>query len=150
MNAMIDKHVLKDRNNSWIKFIKRLPPGSKKFWNLTKAMKREIVKTESLNVDGAEVYNSNEKANIIANVFENSHQTTINMTSKVETKVMDHMQWLSSQNIPNSINLSTIEEIKQFTRKLKNYKAPGIDGIKPILLKNMPETFFSSITNGGV
>ena len=64
------------------------------------------------------------------------------MTSKTESKVMGHTQWLNSQIIPNNINLTTKEEVEVVTKYLKNCKAHGIDGTKVIVYKNMPETFY--------
>lgn len=84
MDRLIDYHVLNDRNNSWDKFLLSLPPGQKKFWLLAKAMRGAKAKVGVLTRDGAEVHNNLEKANIIAQAFEDVHQITSNIPSNQE------------------------------------------------------------------
>ena len=43
-------------------------------------------------------------------------------------------------------NLTSVEEVKFFIGTLKNSKAPGLDGINSIILKNMTNTFYTLIT----
>jgi superfamily II DNA/RNA helicase len=41
----------------------------------------------------------------------------------------------------------TTDEVESIISQLKNTKAPGPDEIRPILLKNLPETGFQALTN---
>lgn len=90
LTILINSHVSKDRNNSWYRFIRGLPPGGKKFWKLTRAIKGTKKHVEKLTVDGAITYNDGNKANIIADVFENHHNSTTNLTSTVDHAVRKH------------------------------------------------------------
>lgn len=148
LTILINYNINNDRNNSWYQFLQKLPTGNKKFWKLAKTMKGSKAFMRSLAIDGVEVHNNKEKANIIAEVFENFHKTTYNLTSPVEHKVAKHIEWLELQTIPASAEqeLTTPEEVKFFINTLKNSKAPGLDGINSIMLKKMTATFFKVIT----
>lgn len=103
LRIFIDHNVLRDRNNSWSKFIRELPPGNKKFWRLTKAIRGNNVRLERLTVDGVDVYDNNVQANIIADVFEANHRSTINNSSTMDRKVNSYKNWISRQVISNDI-----------------------------------------------
>lgn len=82
-----------------------------------------------------------------ADVFESAHQATANCSSSMDNKINKHTEWLTSdENHTNVIPLCSDEEIKCEIFNLKNKKAAGLDGIKPIVLKKMPDIFFTTIT----
>lgn len=148
LNILINYHVANDRNDNWNKFIQRLPPGNKKFWQLNRVIRGNKSGVGVLAIDGAEVHNNERKANIIADVFERSHQITDNLPSSADRMVSKHTHWLDLQPIPESVTdvMTTAEEVKFFINKQRNKKAPGIDGIKPIILKKMSNEFVSIVT----
>lgn len=149
LDQLIEYHVQNDRNISWYKFLRSLPPGKKKFWLLTKAMRGAKPRIEVLTQDGADVYNNFEKANIIAEVFEDSHKISTNTISGNEEGVIRHVEWLDRQITPQRGDHEpiSIDEVKRHVKNLKNAKAPGLDGIKPIVLKKMPDSLFKIVTN---
>lgn len=148
LNLLIKYHVLNDRNNSWSKFIHRLPIGKKKFWLLSKAIKGKRAPVGTLHVDGADIYDSEIKANTIAQTFENFHGTTHSIISPNERKVIKFCEWLDNTCLQENIDdvLTSVDEVRFYVNQLKNSKAPGIDGIKPIVLKNMPNSIFIIIS----
>lgn len=81
LNNMINIHVSNDRNKNWNVFLKSLPAGNK-MWKINKAIRGRTSTFESLTIDGVDVYDNKTKAKAIADVFENSHQITLNMLSK--------------------------------------------------------------------
>lgn len=147
LSKLISWHTCQDRNNSWNNFLQGLPPGRKKFWAITKAIKGKKCSVGNLKSNGTDVLCNTDKANLIADSFENAHKTTLSSHSSVEGKVEKHIQWLNSQRIPNTANeaLTTSNEIKLIVSQLKNNKAAGVDGIKAIFLKKMPEIFFHKL-----
>ncbi|XP_065369085.1 uncharacterized protein LOC135961480 [Calliphora vicina] len=98
LRSLIDFHINRDRNENWSTFIKKLPTGSKQFWKLTKTFKCKRFEIPSLKLNGHE-YNTNEdKANIIADVFEQSHKITLNNHTTMDKKVQRHTQSLYHNN----------------------------------------------------
>ena len=45
-----------------------------------------------------------------------------------------------------SCNYKIVDEVRFYVNQLKNSEAPAIDGIKPIVLKNMPNSIFNIIS----
>lgn len=70
------------------------------------------------------------------------------MPSTADRVVQKHIDWLDKKTIPDSVinELTSVNEVKFFANSLKNSKAPGIDGIKPILLKRLSDVFYSTLT----
>lgn len=149
LNILISTHVSNDRNFYWNNFLEKLPAGNKKFWMLNRAMRGNKTGVGSLLINGVEVDNNKTKANAIADVFESSHQLTLNKPSSADRMVLKHIKWLDSQPILNiaTHELTTVDEVKFYVNSQKNSKAPGIDGIKPIILKKMSDTFFDTLTS---
>ena len=78
-----------------------------------------------------------EKANAIADVFENSHKITLNSSSPLGLIVKKYIQSLRNISINDSqVTLTNVNEVKSFVFTLKNNKAPGLDGINSLTLKN--------------
>ena len=100
-----------------------------------------------MTIDGAKVYDSKEKSNIIAEVFERVHSTTTNVTSSLEHRVMKHTHWLDRQTVQHSDQWYKIskDEVKYYIKTLKNSEAPGIDGINAITPKNIFDNFIALI-----
>ena len=92
--------------------------------------------------------NSKEMCDLIDEVCENFHKTTYNLPSIKDNVVLKHKSWLKDQHssINPTSNLTDVNEVKFFVKSLKNNKAPGLDAISPIILKNMTNTFFVVIT----
>lgn len=146
LNILINQNVSKDRNKNWNDFLQKLPTGKKKFWKIAKAIKGKREAVSQLIVNGAEVHDNVSKANHIADVFENSHQITYDVVSTADRYVNKHIEWLDSQQISNITDeLTNKEEIQFYVKSMQNKKAPGKDGIKPIILKKMPDVFFKFI-----
>lgn len=148
LNSLISYHLNKDRNESWTRFISKLPSGSKKFWKLTKALKGKNSGFTDLKVNDAILKSGGEKANAIADVFGVSHTITVNDYSPLEADVSDYVNCLDINPPPSGSNTENtdISEVKEYIRLLKNNKAPGLDGINSIILKNMPELFYEILS----
>lgn len=149
LNNLINFHLNKDRNEKWSKFISNLPTGSKKFWKISKAIKGNRTSLADLTINGEILKTNDTKANAIADVFEKSHTLTLNYTSPLDRRVNRYIQNLNNNNDNNVDHniLTNIEEIKAYVFLLKNKKAPGLDGINSIILKNMPDLIFEVLAS---
>lgn len=141
LNKLIGLHINNSRNIQWSTFLYKLPIGSKQFWRITKRFKGKNKKKGSLIVNNREISNNLEKANILADYFAESHLTTLNSRSSMETKVDSVVSSVELDNDRNN-DLSTftnLEEIIFIISELKNSKAPGVDNISNTLLKKLPK-----------
>ena len=143
LTLFIDYHIKYDRNNSWSNFLRKFPAGNKKFRKITKAVKGKQTRLHSSTIDDAKVYDSKEKSNIIPEVSKKVHSTTTNLTSSLDHRVMKHIHWLDRQKVQhsNQWNKTSKDEVKYYTKTLKNSKAPDNDGINAIILKNISANF---------
>lgn len=147
ISQLIDENVSNDVNNNWNTFLSKLPAGSKNFWRVSRAMRCKITAVETLTVDGVDMERADIKANVIADTFERAHKITHSDHSAADRKVVQHVQWLNSQSITiEPYDLTTAEEVKFHTISLKNKKSPGLDGIKPLIIKRMSDNFFVLLT----
>lgn len=147
ISRLIDFHLDNDRNVAWSKFISNLPPGSKKFWKMSKIIKGKHTSIPSLKVNGVEVSSSENKADTIADVFERAHNITLHNHSSMDSKVSQVVRNVECANVGrlNSESLTSALELAEICSNLKNNKAPGIDNIHNTVLKNMSPSFFEAL-----
>lgn len=109
-------------------------------WQLTKRIKgKSDNNATKIKISGRQSIDDNDRANCIANISEKSHQITSDFKHANDTEVKSTV---SAFNVFSRLNcqLPQIEfaEVQQIIRALKPFKAPGIDAIQTILLKNLP------------
>lgn len=81
-----------------------------------------------------------EKANVLAEHYKDVHCMTLNMSELTVGLVNTNVQELLKTSISNDeIALSSRGEIVKAIRSVKSKKAPGLDGIQNIVLKNLPK-----------
>lgn len=150
LNKLIEINVNKDRNENWNKFLSQLPIGSKRFWRITKAFRgKKGNKMCSLKQNDQNFDLDTDKTRLIADQFEKAHKITSNMKHSVEKKVVKLNREIDLEeiDISDSENLITVEEIKQQVMRLKNNKAPGLDGILNLFMKKLPEIGYIFLKN---
>lgn len=138
---MIDNAVSSDRNSNFTQMLSNLKTGDKKFWRVTKAIRGKHSKSIGLlRENDKDLFTNDEKVDAIANTFEKSHALTANYKHSIDTKVDRFNKKLSENDQLNldASTYSTPNEIKAIIKKLKPFKAPGLDGIQNILLKKLP------------
>lgn len=139
-NKLIDKAVNEDRNENWSQMLSNLPTGDKKFWRITKAIRgKHSNKIGQLRDGDKDLFTNDEKVNSIANTFEKSHTLTSNFKHSIDIKVKRFNKQMTNDEQPNldASTYTTPSEIKAIIKKLKAFKAPGLDGIQNILLKKL-------------
>ncbi|KAH0563567.1 hypothetical protein KQX54_002331 [Cotesia glomerata] len=99
----------------------------------------EFTPVLTLQKDNVEAVTDEQKANLIASRFEEVHKIdTINNTSE-QNKITESVEeYLSSTNSDDWANFRTSpKELWEIIRKLLSKKAPGLDNIQNIVLKNL-------------
>ena len=140
LNKLIAQNINNEKNAQWSKFLSTIPVGNRKFWKITKKIRGGNKPMKNLVVDNTEIFCNKKKANIIADQFERAHLLTARFPSSMENKANYIFNTLDGDTSSNSDapSLTSLDEIKFFISCLKNSKAPGIDQINNILLKNLP------------
>lgn len=139
LNKLITFHINNDRNRQFQNMLSKLPSGNKKFWRLTKFVKGGNKSIGTLEIDNCPIIDNTEKANAIAEHFSNAHLTTVNMKGPIDDKVNSLINRIN--NIEAVVDtLINREELEFHIGKLRNNKAPGLDGIRSIVLKKLPGT----------
>lgn len=139
-NKTIKINISELKNKHWNTFLASLDKGSKPFWNLCRVMKKKKTKMPALNFNGTLISNNKEKAIKLAEYFVNQNSLTSNFSDITTKNIVQHSIYslspLPSGQIPN-ISLSDIISV---SKNLKIRKAPGIDHIPNIVLKNLSKS----------
>lgn len=138
LNKLISIHIINDRNEQWANMLSKLPVGNKKFWKLSKFIKGKNKPIGSLEVNNCLITDNSEKVNAIADHFCNAHLTTVHLNGPIDKKVNTFYRSLDQNTIDVADALTNRNELEFFIKKLKNNKAPGLDGIHNIVLKKLP------------
>lgn len=137
----INKKISKFNNNNWHEKLSKLEVKNNFLWKMAKA----ISNTQSNLIPALcdkndKVTEDIEKANLIAKHYESVHRMTHDMSNAETTKLANtNVQELL--NLPinsDEIVLSSPGEVFNAIRNVKPRKAPGLDGIQNIVLKNLP------------
>lgn len=148
-NREISICVNKDRNGAWTHTLKKLSTTSKKFWHLCKTIKGKYAGTvNELRSDGHIAFTNKERANALANAFERAHTLTTGVVSPKENPVNRTIDQLerSAITVPFGAEI-TLDELQTLIKRLRNKKAPGIDGIANVMLKRLPESVMQYLAN---
>lgn len=153
LNNRIKYELQKHRNNQYEKFLKSLEIRNGSIWNAIKMHKlKNGTKNKKINkIHGPNgiVYNNIDKANVFANYFEsvysltedygyNKHNNTIN---KSYERIINN----NTSNDNNDFNRIYSNDIRAVIKTLKNKKAPGIDGVSNLQIKNCPNKLIAQL-----
>lgn len=94
-----------------------------------------------MEVNGQILYTDNQKANLIASAFSEVHKMNLELgLESHEAEVNAKVESFLNDPIlpPNDDELTNIDEVTATLKSLKTKKAPGIDGLKNVILKHLP------------
>lgn len=138
--------VRRDRNAKWSRFMHQIDGSSKKLWRVSRSLRGKRGTTPNIlwHNDNKLITNG-EKANAFAAIFETAHGVTANFTHPHDAKV-ERFTTRFRQNGPySSFPRITHDELSHAIETLRPFKAPGVDGIQNVLLKNLPENALDGI-----
>jgi exonuclease III len=161
LNAQIRRDINTYREETWIKTCESLDyRDGKKFWNKFKAITGQKRKTNHyLATDAHIYYTPQERANCFAELLDGIHQVPNdpNFNATFFDQIANNVH--AFKNIPlidplphplhdeHLTDNITTDEVKTIISHLKNTKAPGPDQIRPILLKNLPDSALQALTD---
>lgn len=149
LNTAIAREINIVRNKNWSTLLKSLNKGSLPFWNIAKVLKRKSKIIPTLISNGQKYTTSNEKCNVLSKTFEFNHMQSNNLSDNNTVSVVERSIELF-QETPVEVSdnfLVTENYIKCILKSLKPKKAPGIDGVSNIFLKNLPKIGITVLTN---
>ena len=145
VSKMINKHF----NSQWENKVNSLTTKDNSIWKMTKALSKDKNDAiPSLHSERGLVFSNKEKANALATNFEKVHYLTENMSDYItERTVNKTYRYIKNKKInQETINLTSPKEIARAIKQTRPRKAPGVDGIQNILLKNIPKKALVQLT----
>lgn len=99
-----------------------------------------------VNENNETAYSNGQKSDFFAKAFESSHLLTKDWSSKHEVKVKKSLKKLKSDKTTILDQVYTnSREICEIVKNLKRNKAPGMDRITNLMIKNLPKKAFDFI-----
>lgn len=144
LEAHIKREISIIRNINWSHKLAEIRPGNQSVWRTARFLKNGNKQIPPLNVNGAIKITSGEKATAIASQFAENHinplsNNNANFTQKVKREVDTYCRHAQQVDISlTEIEETSLEEVADIIKCLPNNKAPGRDGIKNCLIKNLP------------
>jgi hypothetical protein len=143
MEKEIKSAINELRNDNWQALLSDIKPSNQSVWRTARMLKcgnkiMPPLKDTSNNIFTA----PQEKADLIALQFYENHQNPLaHNDSDFEDEVQAEVLHATiNQASPNNFDdYPDEEELTGLIKRLKNSKSPGIDGIRNILLKKLPE-----------
>ncbi|KAG5674240.1 hypothetical protein PVAND_004220 [Polypedilum vanderplanki] len=147
MEKRIKHEISEIRNTNWGHKLQNIIPSNQSLWKTARMLKNGNKIIPPLKTTVGLATTNVEKANLIAETLKKNHANplykvpsvydyTINMT------VTNYLSNNTNTDASDSLQIPTIDELKEAVKRLPNNKAPGIDGIKNCLIKNLPEQGF--------
>lgn len=138
LNSRIRWEIRQLKNKNWGTLVKSLDKtGSGKFWKVTKFIKNKYNKIPTLKLGDINAQTDRDKANMIAQEFQKSHNLTTSNTSPFQGLVEDFCLKLPGMSHSSTTDIS-VDEIKAHIRSAKSTKSPGLDQISNKIIKNLP------------
>lgn len=134
--------IKKYNDKSWEDKLRKVDNPKADLWRVVKSLSNKPVVIPALTKsDGSTTCNSLEQCNALAEAFEANMRLTLDWTTEnaVHLAISDSISALDNHTISKNINLTSPHEIWSSLRKLKCRKAPGVDNIQNVLLKNLPQ-----------
>lgn len=150
-NKRIEQMVYFDYNENWNAPLRRLKPGDKKVWSLTKKMmNKNPNQIDFLQVGNQFITSPVDVSSALADQFEKNHLLTVDYRHRIDKeveKIVRRIDRMHPATIRNKEHHTSLANVWKIISKLKIRKAPGIDGIPNILLKRLPEIAIQILTN---
>ena len=141
LSNTINKKIAEFNNNNWSIKLNNLNTRDNSLWKMAKCFKRKDVNSiPTLRGPDGLVHSNTDKANLLAAHYEKLHHMTTYMGDD-DTEKLANAKCLDILNakIPiGDIELTIPKEVKRAIMNTKSKKAPGLDGIQNIVLKNLP------------
>lgn len=141
LTSMIRKRITVERNANWKKFTESLNGNSKRFWRVAKSLRGSKARPSHITrLDGTVASTSTDMAEALADKFVAAH----NQFDRPETELDAHIHasvfdfLCNGENFAHPIVEFTTDEFLEALSTARPFKAPGIDNIFYILVRQLP------------
>lgn len=128
--------------------IKDIGQGSVKFWKISKLLRNKVKYSPPLKVNNSLICSPAEKARVLGESFAKAHENHLPgdpaTTDEVQQTITQIANWSAVNDDWSTFTKPS--EVKDIIRRLKNKKAPGMDGLKNVLLKHIPRKGLVALT----
>lgn len=149
LQKQINNTVKADQSKYWDNKLKCITKGSKKLWNLSKQYRGKFDSSiDKIKIPGSHSISDADKANCLANIFEESHKITAHFVHEDDRVVTNTMRTFNCfASLHCHAPVIEVEEVNMLIKSLKSFKSAGPDTIQNILLKNLPQNAIVWLTN---
>lgn len=139
----ISEKIKELKNKNWNKRLSELKPSNQTIWHIAKHCKKGTKSMPPLTNSGKTFITNREKASILSEYFRDTHENPLEHNDPEHTQEVNNAvnEALEQDNRDNP-ELTDVREILSIIRNLKNPKAPGLDDVNNILIKNLPQKGF--------
>ena len=147
-NKLISNELVRHRNDEWNHRLSRLEKNGKPFWNIVRVIKSKNRKIPFLKDSSSVFYTDTEKAEELARNFSNYHLVSHNLGDSETNNLVRN----TIQNINVSVEMAPLNAhvdekcIKNIVNSLQIRKVGGLDLIKNVYLKNLPQSGIKFLT----
>ena len=150
LNKKITKKIEEHKDNKWSEKLSKLKVQDNSLWKMTKCIsKKRDSKIPRLHGPRGVKYSDAEKAQVLAENFEKVHHLTEEFGNiETEQEVIDNVLDIEQSEIDlNEIKYVSPREVAKAIKNTRPKKAPGLDGLQNIILKNLPFKAIIYLTN---
>ena len=149
LSTEIKREIAKWKNNQWNQKLEKLNTRDNSLWSMTKAMTRKTSSIPPLKDQDDIAISDEEKAEALAKNYEKVHKLTadygdeeiVNITAQIAQHIKE------TEHTTSDIRLTSPSEIRKIIKKFKNNKAPGLDNIPNVALKNLDSKALIQLTH---
>lgn len=140
LNLRIQNECSKLRFKNFGNTIQELSNGHKQFWRISKLVRNTVKHNPPFRVGDTLAISPAEKAKVLGESFAKAHLNPLPADPEINAAVNRSLELTAAARGTND-DWSTYtkpNEIKTIVRRLKNKKAPGFDGLRNIVIKQLP------------
>jgi methyl coenzyme M reductase subunit D len=143
LQKVINENIKELKNKNWNKRLSEIKPSNQTVWRIAKHCKKGTKSMPPLTNSGKTFITNKEKASVLSEYFRSTHENPLEQNNPEHTQEVNNtVKEALEQNNEDSLELTDVNEILSIVRNLKNPKAPGLDDVNNILIKNLPPKGF--------
>ena len=143
IQKIVQKRLNKLKNDNFSNDISKFSNRSKPFWRITKVLRNRPKPIPPFKEGTDILLTDKEKCEALSTHFLKSHQINLSAKSPQDIPVKTSIQSLQmSPSIVPIMDKISVNQITNIVKSFKNYKAPGIDAVMSITVKQLPKEAF--------